>query len=79
VLVSATLQEKLATLVDTLLTNPVPVGLQLQRDQAAGSLKLQEVGDSLSERYQLPPGLQQLYMDVPVKLRLPALLGAPCM
>lgn len=31
--------------------------------------------------FQLPKSLQQLYMEVPVKMRLPALLGklSPCM
>jgi hypothetical protein len=26
--------------------------------------------------FEVPKGLQQLFMDVPVKLRLPALMGA---
>jgi hypothetical protein len=90
VLVSATLRGKLASLVDTLLTDPAVVGLQLRRGGADEALLLEEAvgaggehrgsaGDGGGQdRFQLPPGLQQLYVDVPTKLRLPALLGAHC-
>ena len=76
VLVSATLRDKLAKLATQLLRDPVAVGLQL-RVAADATLQLQELQGAKEESFELPPGLQQLYMDVPTKLRLPTLIGAP--
>lgn len=75
VLVSATLQDKLATFASQLLRDPLAVGLQLRYD-ASKNLRMREVKDAAEESFQMPAGLQQLFMDVPPKLRLPALLGA---
>ena len=75
-LVSATLRDKLAKLATQLLRDPVAVGLQL-RVAADATLQLQELQGAKEESFELPPGLQQLYMDVPTKLRLPTLIGAP--
>jgi superfamily II DNA/RNA helicase len=74
VLVSATLHSKLGNVAAELLNDPVAVGLQLQRDDD-GNVMLAEDGPA-EGAFQLPQSLQQLYMEVPVKLRLPALLGA---
>lgn len=73
VLVSATLHSKLGTVAEELLSDPVAVGLQLQRD-ASGNMALLDTGPAV-DAFQLPKSLQQLYMDVPVKLRLPVLFG----
>lgn len=75
VLVSATLREQLATLAGRLLKDPIAVGLHLQYHESKGLLLLEEAGHS--ETFQMPAGLQQLFVDVPTKLRLPTLLGAP--
>lgn len=72
-LVSATLHSKLGTVAEELLSDPVAVGLQLQRD-ASGNMALLDTRPQV-DAFQLPKSLQQLYMDVPVKLRLPVLLG----
>lgn len=75
VLVSATLHSKLGAVAEELLSDPVAVGLELQRD-ASGNMALLDTGPAV-DAFQLPKSLQQLYMDVPVKLRLPVLLGVP--
>lgn len=72
-LVSATLHSKLGAVAEELLDNPMAVGLELQHD-ASGKVVLSE-GGRPEGTYQLPKSLQQLYMEVPVKMRLPALLG----
>jgi hypothetical protein len=74
--VSATLQEKLATLAQHILKTPAAVGLQLQYTEDK-TLRLSEAADSNLGSFEMPLGLQQLFMDVPWKLRLPALIG-PC-
>eukprot|EP00892_Ulva_mutabilis_P010766 jgi/Ulvmu1/8061/UM004_0298.1 len=73
VLVSATLHSKLGAVAEELLSDPVAVGLEMQRD-AAGNVALLDTGPPV-DAFQLPKNLQQLYMDVPVKMRLPVLLG----
>lgn len=73
-LVSATLHSNLGTVAAELLNDPVAVGLQLQRDEE-GAVVLAEDGPAEGS-FQLPKSLQQLYMEVPVKMRLPSLLGA---
>lgn len=75
VLVSATLHQKLGHLADKLLKNPVPVGVAASHSKD-GVLVLAEPEDKdVMPAYELPKGLHQLYMDVPVKLRLATLLG----
>lgn len=74
VLVSATLHSKLGAVAEELLSDPVAVGLEIQRD-AAGNVALLDTGPPV-DSFQLPKNLQQLYMDVPVKMRMPVLLGA---
>ena len=73
VLVSATLHSKLGSVAAELLNDPVAVGLQLQRDEG-GAVMLAEDGP-VDGAFLLPKSLQQLYMEVPVKMRLPSLLG----
>lgn len=76
-LVSATLHAKLGALASRILRDPVQVGLTAPV-APDGTLALEQAvlaGEEAS--YELPKGLQQLYMDVPLKLRLPTLLGAP--
>ena len=75
-LVSATLSDRLAQLAQRLLRDPVPIGLQIQYDAQSG-LQLREAAAAHAEAFEMPAGLQQLFMDVPTKLRLPTLLGAP--
>lgn len=75
-LVSATLSDRLAQLAQRLLRDPVAIGLHVQYDAQRGLL-LREKADARAEAFEMPAGLQQLFMDVPTKLRLPTLLGAP--
>jgi superfamily II DNA/RNA helicase len=75
VLVSATLQDRLATLAGRLLKDPVAVGLHLRHHESKGLVIQEEAGHS--EAFKMPAGLQQLFVDVPSKLRLPTLLGVP--
>jgi hypothetical protein len=77
VLVSATLHSQLGSVAQELLDAPVAVGLDLAND-AEGKVMLTEAAGAAST-FQLPQSLQQLYMEVPVKMRLPALLGTPCL
>ena len=76
VLVSATLNGKLGVLASRILTDPVHVGFTAKVG-ADGRLDLEGAVIDEGEAFELPKGLQQLYMDVPVKLRLPTLLGMP--
>lgn len=77
-LASATLQGKLETFAQELLHEPAAVGLQVPHPDGTHAADYAEVVNAVvpAPQFELPAGLQQLYMDVPTKLRLPTLLGA---
>lgn len=68
---SATLQDKLAKLAQRILKSPAAVGLTLP---STGD-QIVHLQEAAFDSFEMPVGLQQLFMDVPWKLRLPALIG----